>query len=110
MGEEYFFIIQLKKGEIIITMTDDSEPMDETNIETLTLMYPALIVPGAQQGQIGFQKYFPFSEQENGMIKKSQISTVSKPVDSFIKAYDGWLTQVKAADSGIIIPGGQSTL
>lgn len=110
MGEEFYFMITLKTGEIIITMTDDSEPMDKTNIEIMNINYPALIVPGAQQGQIGFQKYLPFSEQEGGKLKKSQISTVSKPLQDFLKAYDNWLTQVKAADSGIILPGGQSTL
>jgi len=106
MGDEFYFMITLKTGEIIVTMTDDSEPLDKTNIETLNLSYPALIVPGGQQGQIGFQKYFPFSEQEGGKIKKSQIATVSKPLNDFLKAYENWLTQVKAADSGIIVPGG----
>ena len=107
MGEEFYFMITLKTGEIIVTMTDDSEPMDETNIDLLNLNYPALIVPGAQQGQIGFQKYFPFSEPEVCQIRKSYIVTASKPLQDFIKAYEGWLTQVKAADSGIVLPGQQ---
>jgi hypothetical protein len=106
MEEEFYFMITLKTGEILIVMTDDSEPMDKTNIELLNLNYPAIIVPGVQKGQIGFQKFFPFSEQEGCKLKKSQIATASKPLQDFIKAYEGWLTQVKAADSGIIVPGG----
>jgi len=102
-------IIQLRTGEIIITMTDDSEPMDDTNIELLKVEYPALVVPLAQQqggqpGQIGFQKLFPFSIPEGADIRKSNIVTVSTPITDFQTAYEKWVTTVKAADAGIILP------
>lgn len=104
MGEEKLIIIQLKTGEIIVTYTDDVDPWYDTNIAVLKVSYPAMIVPLQNQpGQIGFQKYFPFSEQQGAEIRKSQISTVSKPLDSFEKAYENWLTNVKAQDAGIVL-------
>lgn len=108
MGEDNIIIIQLKTGEIIVTFTEDSEPFDYTNIEELVLKYPALIIPlqqqGGQPGQIGFQKFFPFSEQETGKIKKREILSLSDPIDDFRRAYESWVTQAKAAESGIVLP------
>ena len=110
MGEKFFIIFQMRLGEIVVAMTDDSEPFDDTNIEILLVDYPALIVPmpvqqgqQGQPGQIAFQKYFPFSEQKGGKIRKSEIISLSTPIDNFEKAYDGWVTQVKAQESGIIL-------
>jgi len=107
MGEKFFIIFQMRTGEIVVAMTDDSEPLDDTNIEFLLVDYPALIIPmpQGQPGQIAFQKYFPFSEQEGGKIRKADIMSLSTPIDNFEKAYDGWVTQVKAQESGIVLPG-----
>lgn len=109
MGEKFFIIFQMRLGEIIVAMTEDVDMLDDTNIKELVVDYPALIVPMPQQGQqqqsgqIAFQKYFPFSEQEGGKIRKSEIISLSTPIDNFEKAYDGWVTQVKAQESGIIL-------
>ena len=99
----------MKLGEIVVAMTDDMEPLDDTNIDILLVDYSALIVPmpqgqGGQPGQIAFQKYFPFSEQKGCKIRKSEIISLSTPIDNFQKAYDGWVIQVKAQESGIILP------
>ena len=105
MGDN-FIIIQLKTGETIVCETNDVDPFDDTNIVALDVKYPALIFPVPdKQGQIGFHKYFPFSDSDQKQeIRKSQIVSLSKPLDAFIEAYKGWLTQVKANEAGLIIP------
>jgi hypothetical protein len=105
--ENRIIIIMLKTGEILVTGTDDVEPFDDTVIEVLKVFYPAMIIPIPQQaGQIGFQKYFPFSDNDEDMeIRKSQIATLSTPVQDIERAYGEWVTQVKAKEAGLIIPG-----
>jgi len=109
MGEKNFIVIQLRTGEIVVTMTEDSQPLDDTNIDLLEVEYPAMLIPmppqvqGQQENQIGFRMYFPFSKQEGGVIKKSEIISLSTPLDDFRRAYDGWVTQIKAKESGIVM-------
>lgn len=99
-------IIQLKTGETLVCETDDIDPFDDTNIMALEVKYPALIFPVPEKpGQIGFHKYFPFSDTDQKQeIRKSHIVTLSTPLDAFVHAYEEWLTQVKASEAGLIIP------
>lgn len=104
-------VIQLKTGELVICETSDVEPFDDTNIITLEVKNPAVIMPmppgadGKQTGQIGFHKFFPFSDSdEKQEIRKSHIVTLSKPLDGFVKAYEEWRTQVRASEAGLIVP------
>lgn len=108
--ENETIVIMLNSGEIIITEIDDVDPLDDTNYRELSLYYPAMIIPiPAQQpnqpNQIGFQKYFPFSDQDKDMkIRRAAIRTVSTAVADIKRAYGEWVTQVKAQEAGIIVP------
>lgn len=101
-------VIQFNSGEIIITEIDDVDPFDDTNYKTLELFYPAMIVPvppqqGGQPGQIAFQKYFPFSDNSKKLeVKRTAIRSLSTAADDLVRAYDNWITNVKAQDAGIV--------
>lgn len=104
-------IIQLRTGEIIICETEDVDPFDDTNIIALEVKYPAVVMPlppgadGKQTGQVGFHKLFPFSNSDDKQeIRKSNIMTLSKPLEGFVTAYEEWLTHMKAQEAGLIIP------
>jgi len=102
--EEEVKIIMLNSGEILITGIEDTDPFDDTNYKTLELLYPALIIPIREQpGQIGFQKYFPFSDNSQKCeIRRSAIRTISTAVKDIARAYGDWKTQVKAQEAGIV--------
>lgn len=103
-------VIMLNSGEIIITEIDDVDPFDDTNYSTLDLHFPAMIIPIPSQqpnqpNQIGFQKYFPFSDQDGDLkIRRAAIRNVSTAVADIKRAYGEWVTQVKAQEAGIIVP------
>lgn len=108
--EEKIIVIQLKTGEIILTQSDDTDPFDDgsgfdTNF-TIELKYPAMVIPMQNKpGQVGFQKYMPFSDYDEKMeIRREQISNLSSPQDQMRNAYEQWVTQVKAESAGIIVP------
>jgi hypothetical protein len=102
--EESIIVIQLRTGEIIITQTDDVDPIDDTNDPMLKVSLPAILIPVPNQpGRVGFQPFFPFSDlDEEQKIRKSQISTLSEPNKQMKDAYDNWVTQVKAQEAGIV--------
>lgn len=102
--EREVVVIMLNSGEILITEIEDTDPFDDTNLTTLELFYPAMIIPIQQQpGQIGFQKYFPFSDNSKKTeIRRSAIRTISIAAKDIARAYGDWKTQVKAQESGII--------
>ena len=97
-------VIQLKTGEIIITETSDVDPIDDTNDPMLRVSLPAVLMPiHNQPGRVGFNPFFPFSDLgEEQQIRKSQISTLSKPNRQMKDAYENWSTQVKAQEAGIV--------
>lgn len=102
--EDKLIVIQTKMGEMLICSTQDVDPLDDTNEQFLIVEYPAALMP-QQSGQLGFQMAFPFSDLDKPLkIRKESIDKFSEANDQIAKAYDGWLTQVKAQMSGIIMP------
>lgn len=106
IGAKETVVIMLNSGEILVCEIDDVDPFDDTNYTTLDLINPALIIPIPQQpGQIGFQKYFPFSDYDQNLkIRRAAIRTVSTAVKDITRAYGEWVTQMKAQEAGIIVP------
>lgn len=100
-------VIQTKFGEQICCTTEDTDPCDDTNIDFLVVEYPAVLVP-QQNGQLGFQLAFPFSDHDKPLkIKKADICKFSELANEQIcEAYTGWKKQVKAQMSGLIVPTG----
>ena len=100
------FIMQLKTGEIIICTTEDVDPWDDTNIATIQLDFPAVMVPNQNQpGSLNFMLAFPFSDYEDKLeIRKEHIMTLSRANSQLESAYEQWKTQVKAQMSNIIVP------
>lgn len=109
--QENIILIQLKTGEIVLTKTEDTDPIDDTNFSMLDVNIPAILMPIPQQpNRVGFQPYFPFSDlEENQQIRKSQIVTLSKPNKQMKEAYENWVTQIKAHEAGIIVPNNLDT-
>lgn len=107
MGEEKLFVIMTKFGEVLIFATTDTDPLDDTNDPFLEITYPAALMP-QQNGQLGFQLAFPFSDLDKPLkMRRESIDKFSEPNDQIVKAYEGWVTQVKAQVSGIIMPNSQ---
>ncbi len=104
-------LFKLITGEMILS---EVEPIEDGQYN---LKYPAVIIPippeqaGGQRNQIGFGKYMPFSDyKEDMLLNPLAIVTDSNPDKKLIDAYEQWVTQMKSAESGIILPGagGQS--
>ena len=109
MGEEKLFVIMTNIGEILIFGTTDTDPVDDTNEEFLEIKYPAAMMP-QQNGQLGFQMAFPFSDFDKPIkLRKSIIDKISEPNKQIEEAYEQWQKQVRAQLSGIVVPNAQVT-
>jgi len=93
-------------GEMVITRITDVD--DEGKY---LLDYPAVVVPippdkaGGMANQIGFTKYLPFSDySEDISLNPDMITINSVPTSQLVEAYDKWVTQIKAQESGIVLP------
>jgi len=107
MFEKKPVIIMNKFGEILIFTTDDTDPLDDTNDAFLNVEFPAAMMP-RENGQLGFQMAFPFSDYDQPtQIRKSSIEKFSHANKQIQDAYNGWIQQVKAQMSGIIVPNAQ---
>lgn len=107
MGNKKTIVIMNKFGELVIFTTDDTAPLDDTNDPFLLVDMPATMMP-REGGQLGFQMAFPFSDHDKPLqIRKSGIEKFSEANDQIKKAYEGWVAQVKAQMSGIIVPNAQ---
>lgn len=107
MFEKKVIAIQTKFGELMIFTTEDTAPLDDTNEEFLNVEFAASMLP-REGGQLGFQMAFPFSDYDKAMqIRKSSIEKFSYANEQIVKAYEGWMAQVKAQMSGIIVPNAQ---
>jgi hypothetical protein len=97
---------KLLNGEMVLTEIEGIN--DEGNY---VLIYPAIIVPippqqaGGQQGQVGFGKLMPFSDySEEITLNPNTVTVVSVPDKNMKDGYEGWIKQVRAQESGIVVP------
>ena len=104
LGKNYK-IFKLVTGEMIIT-----EIAETTDEGMYLLSYPAVIVPipqeqGGQPNQIGFGKMMPFSNYDKDIILNPESVTIdSDPEPKMSEAYEGWCAQMRAMQSGIVVP------
>lgn len=94
-------------GEMVLT---EVKELNEDGMYELE--YPAVVVPippeqtGGQPNQIGFGKFLPFSDYGSELLLNSNtVIADSKPNAQLKDAYNNWVSQVRAQDSGIIVPG-----
>jgi len=107
MFEKKVIVIMNKFGEMMIFTTEDTDPLDDTNDAFLNVEFAATLMP-KEGGQLGFQMGFPFSDLDKPLqIRKSSIEKFSYANEQIVKAYEGWMTQVKAQMSGIVVPTSQ---
>lgn len=105
LGKSYK-VFKLATSEIIIT---EILEVSEEDGGKYFLGYPAVIIPMQQQGQIGFGKMMPFSDYSKDVVLFHKAILVdTEPDPKMVDAYESWLKQVKAAESGIIVPNMQA--
>lgn len=95
-------------GEMVLTAVNDI-----TEDGMWVLEFPAIVVPvppqqaGGQQNQVGFGKYLPFSDYDKEILLNPEcIAVESEPNTHMIQTYEQWVTQVRAAESGIVTAQG----
>jgi hypothetical protein len=95
-------MFKLVTGEFVIT--EISETREDGGY---VLSYPLIIVPIPQQeGQIGFAKLMPFSDNNKPIVLLQTSIIVDSDADGKLsKVYEQQVTQLKAQESGIVIPG-----
>ena len=99
-------LFKLNTGEMILT------EMEVLENGQYGLKYPAVIIPipadqaGGQQGQIGFGKFMPFSDNKEDIVLNPDSIMVHSEADKKLDdAYKNWQQQVRSQESGIILPG-----
>lgn len=105
LGKNYK-VFKVTTGEIVIL--EIAEVLDDG---MYVIQYPAVIVPipaqqaGGQQNQIGFGKLMPFSDYGKDItMNPASVLIDSEPDKRMVDAYENWCKQVRAHESGIIIP------
>lgn len=99
-------MFKLVTGEMVVT------EIEETREDgSYLLSYPLQVVPipqqPGQQPQIGFSKLMPFSDYSNPIALLPSSIVVDSDADKKISgAYTQQIAQLKAQESGIIIPQG----
>lgn len=94
-------LFKMINGEVILT---EMEGITDENM--YILIYPSMIVHMNENGQIGFGKYLPFSDYKKDIfLNPKAIAVESEPAPDLINTYEQWVTQMKARESGIILPG-----
>lgn len=111
LGKNYR-IFKVITGEIVIL--EITEILDDGNY---IIQYPAVIVPipaqqaGGQSNQIGFAKMMPFSDYKKDItMNPAAILIDSEPDKRIVDAYENWCKQVRAHESGIVIPPKGATI
>jgi len=101
-------LLKLLNGENILTAITDI-----TEDGFYQLDFPAAVVqiPPQQaqgmQGQVGFGKAAPFSDYDKEILLNPEcIAVESEPNAHMLQTYEQWVTQIKAAESGIVTAQG----
>lgn len=98
-------MFKVSTGEMVLT-----EVVGVNDEGMYELEYPSVVVPippeqGAPPNQIGFGKFMPFSEYGKEILLNPKAVIVdSKPNSQLKETYKNWVSQMKAQESGIIIP------
>jgi hypothetical protein len=97
-------MFKLITGEFVVTKISDLREDGGYVLE-----YPLNIIPIPQQQggqpQIGFSKFMPFSDSKKPIVLLSSAIAVDSDADNNITAaYEQQITQLRAKESGIIMP------